>query len=117
MSVVIINKKPTSEDIKKSLEDYPSYIKITIDVKQVIIAMGGEYHADAEEILIQKYNSKQKDIWGGGYDLKSKQFETNAMINMRPFHENSSMEILDPIIRKKFLQIVKGALGGIESLL
>lgn len=117
MAVVVVKNKLSKKDLDQALEDYSNYIKITIDIVREIVAIGGEYHADAEDILIKEHNCKQKDIWGGGYNTDTKAFETGAMINMRPFDENSSMEILESETRSKFLEIAKKALLNIESLL
>lgn len=114
MSVVVLEKELTKEDIQKARKEYDTYIKITIDLDQNLVAIGGEYHADAQEILIKEYGGK-KNIWGGGYSLLTKQFETNAMVNIRP-EINPGMEILDPKIREAFLKIAKEKLKDIESL-
>jgi hypothetical protein len=108
MAIVIVSVELTSGEFEKAKEDYGSYIKITIDLEKGLIALGGEYHADAERILL-KQGSKQKNIWGGGVNLETGQFETNAIINLRG-GINDSTEILDFAIRKKFLGFAKKAL-------
>jgi len=110
MATVIVKDRLSKGDFERAKEDYQSYIKITVDLKRKIIALGGEYHADAERLLL-KGGSKQKDIWGGGVDLEEKRIETNAIINLRP-GENESTEILDERVRKKFIRIVKRILKG-----
>jgi hypothetical protein len=116
MAIVVLQKKPTKEDIKIAREEYSEYIKITADLLQKIVLIGGEYHADSEKILIEEYESKQKDIWGGGYNIILKKFETNAIINMRqPI--NDSTDILNPEIRDSFLKLVEEKLFDVESLL
>lgn len=115
MAVVIITKKLTREDVQKALEEYPSYIKITIDTENEIVAIGGEYHADAELILVKNYGSKNSNIWGGGYNLDTKMFETNAMVNIKPIISSNNPEITDPIAKEKFLMLVNKVLKDIES--
>ncbi len=114
MAIIKLDDQISAEDIEKAKEEYQTYIKITLDIKQKVILIGGEYHADAEIILQEKYNSKQKHIWGGGYNLQTQKFETNALINLRP-PENESMEIIDPKIRKKFLEIVNNKLKSLNK--
>lgn len=114
MAIVIIDKL-TKEDVQKAREDYPEYVKITADLAQKIVAIGGEYHADAETVLVEQYQGKKENIWGGGYNLISKKFETNAIINIKP-SINDSPEILDPITRQEFLEIVQEKLSNIELL-
>ena len=61
MSIIIVEKL-TKEDIQKAREEYSEYIKITVDIKKEIVAIGGEYHADAELILAEKYQSQSSGI-------------------------------------------------------
>ncbi len=103
MAIIIVFNKPTAEEFAKAKEEYKSYVKITVDLEKETIALGGEYHADVEKILLEK-GSQQKDIWGGGINLETGQLETNAIINLRG-GKNDSTEILNPTIRKRFLQI------------
>ncbi len=106
MSVVIIKDRVTQKDIRKASEEYGVYIKVVVDIEKNLLAAGGEWHADAEKILVEK-GSKQKNLWGGGIDLNAKNIETVALINLRPNQGNNSQEILDAEIREKFLKIVK----------
>jgi len=106
MAIIIIDKIVTPQQIKKAQEDYESYIKLTIDIEGEIIALGGEFHADAEKILLES-GRQQKNIWGGGLNLETNLLETNAVINYR----GGSAEILDPEVREKFLNIAKKFLG------
>src|SRR5258708_13660679 len=114
MAISVIKDKVTYKDILKSREEYEFYIKITANIEKEIIALGGEYHADAEEILIEKHNCNSRKIWGGGYNINTKSFETNAMINLRP-GTNDSMEIIDSEIRKRYIKLVQDRLKEIEK--
>jgi hypothetical protein len=116
MAIIVLQKTLTKKDIKNAREDYPNYIKITADLLQEIVAIGGEYHADAEKVLLENHGSKQKDIWGGGYNIDLGVFETNAVINIRQ-PDNPSSEIIDSFARENFLKLVKIHLGNIKSLL
>lgn len=115
MAIVIVGKL-TKEDIGKAREDYSGYIKITVDIRRRIVAIGGEYHADAEEVLVGKFQCQRKDIWGGGYNIKLRKFETNAVLNIKP-RINDSPEIIDQKIREDFLSLVKEKLTNIETFL
>lgn len=116
MAIVILHKKLTGTDFAKAREEHKDYIKITVDLNQKLVAIGGEYHADAEKILLEEYGSEQKDIWGGGYNITTKQFETIAIINIRQNPENRSMEILNSEVRSRFLEVCKEILSGVKSL-
>ena len=102
--IIVLNKKATKEQIQKASEELETYIKVVVDVKKNIGAIGGKFHADAEKILLRE-GSLQRDLWGGGLDLKSGKFDMQAIINIRPEQRNDSMEILDPVFRKRFLEI------------
>jgi hypothetical protein len=114
--MIIVVGNLTKDDIQKAREDYSEYIKITIDVVKEVVAIGGEYHADAEEVLVKNYQSKNSDIWGGGYNIKLHKFETNAVLNIKP-GVNDSTEIIDPKIRETFLSVAKKKLERIEDFL
>lgn len=106
MSVILVRESVTEEDLKKASEDYLDYVKVVIDIENEKMAIGGEWHADAEKILLEN-GSRQDNIWGGGIDLKNKKVETIALINIRPRLRNDSQEILDQKIKGKFVEILK----------
>lgn len=116
MGLVVIKEKLQAQDFQTAREEYEFYIKITVDLRQKIVVIGGEYHADAEEILVGNYSSKRQDIWGGGLNLKTKIFETNAVINLRQ-PDNPSMEILNLQVREKFLVLCNQMLRKFEEFL
>lgn len=105
MAIVIVKDRVSRVEFNRAKKDYGSYIKLTIDLENEIVALGGEYHADAEKMLLEQ-GSKQENILGGGFNLETKQFETNAIINLRPGRNNST-EILDSENRERFLKIAR----------
>lgn len=105
MSVVIVGDKVNAEDIEMALQDHDGYIKIVIDVEIGQMAIGGEWHADAEKELLNS-GSHQKNLWGGGITWPSKTIDFISLINTRP-NFNNSQEILDAKIRSQFEIIVK----------
>lgn len=117
MGVVVVQEKLTKQDVVTARKDHDIYIKITIDIKQEITVLGGEYHADAKKVLVEKFNSKNSDIWGGGFSILKKEFRTDAMLNLKPNLENNSMEIINPEAREKFIQIAKRTLYNIEEFI
>jgi len=111
MGIKIVDKKITKEELKElAKEFYETLIKGVVDIEKEIIALGGEYHMDANIVLIDK-GSKQKDIWGFNIHLDKPKdsgqwIEYTALINIRPAQENSSMEINDPEIKEKIRRIL-----------
>ncbi|MCA9371419.1 hypothetical protein KC726_00830 [Candidatus Woesebacteria bacterium] len=104
--IILLSKPATDEDIQNASVHYPNYIKITIDIEKELIAIGGEYHADAEKILLE--NGGNSDyIWGGGLDLITGEIETNAIVNIKPKRGNRSTELLEEKTRNTFISIAK----------
>jgi len=103
--IVILQKPATAQDINKAKEEYKSYIKVTMDIEQEVVAIGGEYHFDAEQKLLAM-GCRQENIWGGGIDLTTKRIDANAMINIRP-KQNEATEIMDSIVKEKFVSVVR----------
>lgn len=106
MAVVFVLNKITDNNLVVAQEEYGRYVKIVVDIKNNLMTVGGEWHADGEKVLLE--NGADKDnIWGGGIDLDTKNIETIALINLRPNLGNNSQEILDKYTREKFINIVK----------
>jgi hypothetical protein len=41
-------------------------VKLVVDIKRQVVAVGGELHADAEALLLED-GSEQDDLWGANY--------------------------------------------------
>lgn len=104
--LIIIKKRVTKDEIKKMAKDLDGYIKLVADVERKILAGGGERHVEVEQKLLSE-GSHQKDLWGGGLDLETKEIDYNSVINLRPAQDNPSRDILSSDIRKKFDKIVR----------
>jgi hypothetical protein len=88
------------------LEGLETYIKLAVDVERDLLAGGGEYHADCEEVLLVD-GSRQQDIWGADWYPDQRKVEFGALINIRPHQGNRSMEIEDPKLRAKIETIIR----------
>jgi hypothetical protein len=95
----------TKDDVEK-VKKYGKYVKITADLENERIVVGCELHADGEKILLEK-GGKSDDIWGGGIDFEMNKVSTAAVLNIRPRLDNDNMEILNPDLRSKFVELVK----------
>ncbi|MES2060034.1 MAG: DUF5674 family protein [Patescibacteria group bacterium] len=90
-------------------EFYFPMIKGVVDIEKGIIALGGEYHNDANMLLQKEEGCKQSDIWGFNiYTDKPKEewLEYTSLINIRPAVGNRSMIVGDQIIRDKMKAII-----------
>jgi hypothetical protein len=103
---MIIKKKASEKQIKKMAQHFGGYIKIVVDVEKRIIAGGEDRHFDEEKALLEN-GSRQKDLWGGGFDVKTDEIDYNSVINLRPNQDNPSRDILSKEIREKFDETVK----------
>ena len=104
--IVILDRKITQEEFEQARESYTDYIKTVIDVEKNILAVGGEYHIDCEEVLI-RYGSKLENLYGGGYRVSTKEVEYMAMSNYKPSLNMITYEIMDSDIRNKLKELTK----------
>ena len=99
-------RMPIETAIKKAKEFYQDYIKVVVDIDRDIIAVGGEFHIDCEEVLINN-GSKLENLYGGGYRISTKEVEYMAMSNFKPNLGKTMYEIADPVIRDKVYTLTK----------
>lgn len=97
---------------------FEDMVKLVADVRHRIVAVGGELHADAEQLLLE-HGSRQTDLWGANYYPGRGPdgcIEYTALINIRPAQANPSMEIQDPEIRETVRGMVFQLIGQGEEL-
>ncbi|MGA2911209.1 MAG: DUF5674 family protein [Candidatus Levyibacteriota bacterium] len=105
--MIITKSEPfTKEEIGKLRELFDVYIKTVIDVERKICSAGADRHFESEKILLDE-GSKQSNLWGGGIDIETKSIDCNSFINVRPVDKNTSNEIQDPELRKRFEDLTK----------
>jgi hypothetical protein len=105
--MIITKTEPfTKEEIEKVQEYFEVYIKTVIDIEKNICSAGADRHFESEGILLEQ-GSKQSNLWGGGIDVETKVIDFNSFINIRPKQNNSSNEIQDPKLRKKYEELTK----------
>ena len=105
--MIITSSQPfTPDEIERLKERFEVYIKTVIDVEKKICVAGMDRHFEGEQILLDN-GSRQKNIWGGGIDIETKQIDYNSFINIRPNDDNTSNEILDEALRKQYKDITR----------
>ena len=109
MNIRIIERSISQKELKDlAKEYYGDLIKGVVDIKRELVALGGEMHADAEEILL-KNGSKQTDLWGFSILLDKAKEEClmyESFINIRPRDNNKDLEVKDPKIREEMKRII-----------
>jgi len=96
---------------------YKTMIKGVVDVRRNIIALGGEWHMDANNMLISD-GSRQEDLWGFNIYPDEKgdaRLEYISLINVRPAQNNRSMEIEDKELRASIKKIISVLVPDIGS--
>ena len=86
------------------------YIKVVVDLEKEVMAAGAKMHVAEEQMLIAQ-EGKNENLWGVGYDLELREVTFDSIINNKP-GVNTSSDILDSGIRKKFETIVRRLLSG-----
>lgn len=109
MKIKIVPDKITIDEVRQMAADtYGDMVKGVADVQRAIMAIGGEWHADAEALLLED-GSAQENLWGFNiYPEKDKDSRIAfvSLINIRPRQNNRGMEIIDITIRKQITEIV-----------
>lgn len=92
-------------------------VKFVADLEKRRIAIGGQMHADAEHVLLDA-GSQQSHLWGGNYYPgrgPEACVEYTSFINIRPAQGNPGMELADPALRARVLQLVHELIGRGEA--
>ena len=89
-------------------EQFGDFVKAVVDLRQGLMAIGGELHADEEALLLQQ-GARQADLWGINlYPERSagELIEYDSMINIRPSQGNRSRGVDDPTVRQQIQALV-----------
>ncbi len=114
MDIKIIRKKISFQELKEiAALNYGDMVKGVADLREKIMALGGELHADAEAVLLDD-GSLQNNLWGFNiYPDKPKNewIEFTSLINIRPSQGNRSIMITDPQIQQQIKNIIDSLIG------
>jgi hypothetical protein len=107
---ILVVREPVDRETLDALakEWHHTLVKGVADIKTGLVALGGEWHIDANNRLIEE-GSEQKNLWGFNIYPKEKgdaAIEYNSLINIRPMQGNRSMEIVDEEIQKAVRRVV-----------
>lgn len=117
--IVIIDTKIDPAELARLVNRYfEDMVKYVVDVRRNIAAVGGELHADAEQLLLAA-GSRQEDLWGANYYPglgRERCIEYTALINIRPSQDNPGMEVEDPGVREAIERITYELIGRGEAV-
>ncbi|MBI4088678.1 hypothetical protein HY415_01130 [Candidatus Kaiserbacteria bacterium] len=101
---ILIVRKPVDKGTLDALAEewHHNLVKGVADIKTGLVALGGEWHIDANSRLIGK-GSEQRNLWG--FNLYPKErgdaaIEYDSLINIRPLQGNRSMVITSEETRR-----------------
>jgi len=109
MTIEIITAPiPLAEVRRRAAEQFGDFIKAVVDVRQGLMALGGELHADEEAILLDQ-GAQQGDLWGINLypDRPPEELvEFDSMINVRPSQGNRSRGVDDVGLQRQIQDVV-----------
>jgi uncharacterized protein DUF5674 len=118
--IVVLQDRPIAPAQLRLLVDawFGDMVKYVVDVEGRRLALGGELHADAEQVLLDR-GSRQSAVWGANYYPgrgPDRCIEYTALINIRPALGNRSMEVQDPAARDVIREVTFALVGRGEAL-
>lgn len=115
IDILILDRKIEAEELRRLAKAYfDDMVKIVVDVRRRVVGVGGELHADAEQLLLES-GSRQADIWGANYYPgrgSDSCIEYTALINIRPSEGSRGMEIADESLRRAIREITFELVGS-----
>ena len=111
MEIKILKDQQITRDELKEMAGriYGNLVKAVIDVEREIMAIGGEFHADEEVLLMEQEGSKREFTWGINlYPEKvgDEFVEFDSVINLKPSFGNRLRGVENPATREKIREIV-----------
>jgi hypothetical protein len=117
--ILVLDRRIVPADLARLVHGvFGDMVKYVVDVRQRVIAIGGELHADAEQVLLAR-GCRQADLWGANYYPgrgPDACIEYTALINIRPAQGNRSMEIEDEAVRRVIHAVTVALVGEGEAL-
>jgi len=117
--IVVLERRIDPAELRRLVGLYfGDMVKFVVEIRRRVVAVGGELHADAEQVLMTQ-GSSQADLWGANYypgQGPDQCIEYTALINIRPSQGNPSMEIQDAETRRIIREIAHALIGHGEEL-
>lgn len=116
--IVIVDQRIDPAELARLLPLFGDMIKYVVDIEHRLAAVGGELHADAEQLLLAR-GSRQADLWGANYypgKGPDDCIEYTSLINIRPAQGNRTMLIADPSVQERVREITFALIGQGESI-
>lgn len=96
-------------ELKRIADEWGSdFVKGVVDIAEGVMAIGGVFHADEEEMLVEQ-GSKRHNLWGINlYPQKAEEawIAFDSLINIKPAQGNRSMNVEDNDTKERIRTIV-----------
>src|SRR3989338_8392182 len=107
MNIRVVKEKISRTEAKEiAKEFYVDMVKGAVDMEREIIALGGEWHIDANNALIDD-GSMQPNVWGFNFYPDLNRIQYSSLINIRPLQNNLAIEIQDEKLRRQMEKIIR----------
>ena len=117
--VVLLERRIEPATLRRLVETrFEDMVKYVVDIERAIAAVGGELHADEEELLLE-HGSRQENLWGANYYPgrgRDECIEFTSLINIRPAQGNRGMTIEEPSLRARIRELTYLLIGEGEPL-
>ena len=108
MAPEIIREPISKEKFQEHLATFGDMVKVVVDIVRKVMTMGGELHADGEQLLLAD-GSRQENLWGANVywaGTSIPRLEYTSLINIRPRQGNRSQEIQSQEVREKVREVI-----------
>ncbi len=112
--ILILTRRIDPEELRRLIrEGFRDMVKYVADIERGVIAIGGNLHTDAEELLLEG-GSRPDDVWGANYYPgrgREACIEFSSLINIRPAQGNPGMEVENPAVRERLRALTFALVG------
>jgi hypothetical protein len=105
----LVSEPVTLDELRQlAVDQFGDFVKAVVDVREGVMAVGAELHADEEAWLLE-HGARQAELWGINiYPDRpaDERVEFDSMINVRPAQGNRSRSVDDPGVQQRIREIV-----------
>lgn len=108
MRTEIVETSIAIDEIKALAGEFGDFVKAVVDIERQVVGVGGELHADIEQMLLE-HGSRQEHLWGVNLypDMSEDVWvEFDSMINVRPAQNNRTRSVEDEETRRQILRVI-----------
>ena len=116
--ILVLEARLARAELARLAGLFGDMVKYVVDVERGVLAIGGELHADAEQVLLER-GSRPADLWGANYYPgrgREDCIEYPSLINIRPARGTPGMEVADAAVRERIRALTRALVGEGEPL-